>query len=197
MTPRPAGLCFASLLALAACSTVVVEGGTGGSHTGSTTSGTGGSGNTTTTTWSGTGGSGNTTTTWSGTGGSGNTTTTWSTTSTTWSTTSTTWSTSTGTTTGTTTWPPPGCDFQGDCGACTSCAWYGPCGAYADACLANPECNAILECYPACPPNDDACYQACWWDHPEGHTDYNKVAICIYCDECFYDCNGPSLGCPG
>ena len=87
----------------------------------------------------------------------------------------------------------PVCDNQGDCGACTSCAWYGPCDAYAEDCLGNAECVAIIECYQSC--NFD-CNNTCWDPHPQGHADYLAVSICIYCDNCFVDCDSATFGCP-
>lgn len=87
----------------------------------------------------------------------------------------------------------PVCDNQGDCGACTSCAWYGPCEAYAQDCLGNAECVAIIECYQSC---SFDCNSTCWDPHPQGQADYLKVSICIYCDNCFVDCDSATFGCP-
>jgi len=74
-----------------------------------------------------------------------------------------------------------------------SCAWSGPCGAYAKACLNNPECVAIMTCYETC---DKDCLVNCWLPHPKGQADHNAVSICIYCDNCFNDCNSSQYGCP-
>ena len=182
-------------LCAAACSTVVIDtrdgtggagAGTGSGATGTGATGAGASGagtGTTTGTTTGTGGVGaGTTSSTAGTGGVGAGTT---------SSTGGTTTTSTGTGTG------PVCDLSGFCGSCTQCAWDGPCGSYAQACLANPACYAIIDCYQTCPDGDQVCYDACWFDHQDGQIDYNAVAICIYCDECFVDCDSASLGCPG
>lgn len=87
----------------------------------------------------------------------------------------------------------PVCDNSGDCGTCVTCAWSSTCAAYANACSANPECVAIVNCYQTCM---GECTVQCWVPHPNGQTDYLAMAICIYCDNCFNDCDSGSFGCP-
>jgi hypothetical protein len=90
----------------------------------------------------------------------------------------------------------PVCDHTGDCDACQTCAWNGPCSLYADACKLSSECSAILICYQGCSPGDSMCFDNCYDSHPQGHVDYTKLAICILCDECYNDCDSGTVGCP-
>jgi len=88
----------------------------------------------------------------------------------------------------------PLCDGTGVCDSCASCAWNGPCQGYAQACTANPECVAIIQCYQQC--NAEDCTTPCWIPHPGGHADYLAASICVTCDNCYADCNGDQVGCP-
>lgn len=88
----------------------------------------------------------------------------------------------------------PVCDNTGVCDNCVSCAWNGPCQGYAQACLANPECVAIMQCYQQC--NQPDCTTPCWIPHPAGQADYLAASICVTCDNCYADCDGGQVGCP-
>jgi hypothetical protein len=86
------------------------------------------------------------------------------------------------------------CDGTGVCDSCQSCAWSGPCQGYANACLANADCVAIIQCYQQCTADD--CTTPCWIPYPNGHADYLAASICVTCDNCYADCNGSQVGCP-
>jgi len=85
------------------------------------------------------------------------------------------------------------CDNSGDCGACQSCAIEEACWAEWDACMST-ECYALLDCFQNC--WDDACYEDCLQQYPDAQEPYIELAICVVCDACYSDCDGPGSGCP-
>ena len=95
----------------------------------------------------------------------------------------------TGTQTGTTT-----CDDQGDCGACQNCALEGLCSSYMEACQASADCQSFFECVNSC--TDQTCFDACVAQYPTGASMYDDLALCVFCDACYNDCDGASIGCP-
>lgn len=86
------------------------------------------------------------------------------------------------------------CDNQGACFDCVTCAMEGPCEVYVAKCDGNSECVAILDCYETC--NSPDCTTECWIPHPAGQADLMQRNICLYCDNCFNDCNASNVGCP-
>lgn len=93
---------------------------------------------------------------------------------------------------------PMACDGSGDCGdsmfGCIGCALSRGCADEYDACATDADCVAYAECTAACP--DPACVDQCAVDHPGGAMLYDALAQCVYCDECYVDCDGPAQGCP-
>lgn len=79
-----------------------------------------------------------------------------------------------------------GCDV-GTCEDCQGCALNGgPCTAAVDACFADTECYALLDCLSNC--FDDACYNQCATNHQAGMPLYNTVGECVFCDVCIGSC---------
>jgi hypothetical protein len=133
-----------------------------------------------------------------GSGGSGATTTASSSDASTGTTASATTATSATATTATSTSSGAGCDDTGVCGdstmGCIACALEGNCaGQYGD-CAADADCIAFSDCAGACA--DQACYDQCVTDHMTGADIYNTLLVCVICDECYNDCDGPGSGCP-
>jgi hypothetical protein len=84
------------------------------------------------------------------------------------------------------------CDASGDCGACGNCAVHGACAAAANSCSSNQSCNALLGCLSACA--DETCADACANQNPSGLQLYMAVTVCVLCDACPVDCDGPASG---
>jgi hypothetical protein len=93
--------------------------------------------------------------------------------------------TSTVTSSATTTGGDPGCD-TGSCDSCQQCALNGVCSGQVDACFANPECSALLDCLSSCV--DEICMNDCVNAHPGGIDQYNAVGECIFCTACPLTC---------
>jgi hypothetical protein len=79
------------------------------------------------------------------------------------------------------------CD-SGNCDTCQQCALNGPCSGAVNACFADPECYALIECLQDC--FDDACFNACASAHSAGLPLYDAVGICVICDQCSLSCGG-------
>ncbi len=90
------------------------------------------------------------------------------------------------------------CDNSGDCGdsttGCIACAISYKCSDAYDACALDQGCVDFANCAGACA--DQTCYDQCVTDNPEGADLYNALLSCIFCDECFNDCDGALNGCP-
>jgi len=67
---------------------------------------------------------------------------------------------------------------------CQKCL-YTECSNEMNACLANPECVALVQCIQACAPGDMACGQACADEHPSGLLQAVALRNCRIenCDE--------------
>jgi hypothetical protein len=92
----------------------------------------------------------------------------------------------TGSTTSAVTTGGGGCD-TGSCDTCQQCAMNGgPCSDEIDACFANVDCSAFLDCLSAC--GDDVCMNACVDAHPNGLPLYDAVGTCVFCDACPLTC---------
>lgn len=84
---------------------------------------------------------------------------------------------------------PVGCDAAGDCGACGDCALNGgACNAEANACGADPSCTSFYDCVAACA--DQACFDACGGQYPQGEALYLAFVSCVVCGECPASCGG-------
>lgn len=69
---------------------------------------------------------------------------------------------------------------------CQQCL-YGACDIQMNACIANPECTAVISCYQACAGNM-ACQQQCTAQHPQGVADAQAVNSCAQAS-CSNACN--------
>jgi hypothetical protein len=94
--------------------------------------------------------------------------------------------------------PPPGgppgsaCGFGSGDATCDTCLDTNCCGD-ANACLADADCTALIDCAQSCA--DDACISACEAAHPGGTAKINALSTCAD-TTCGSACSGPSSG-PG
>jgi hypothetical protein len=56
------------------------------------------------------------------------------------------------------------------------------------ACVNNPGCNSILNCFQGCSEDDDPCYQKCWQENPQGQQSYYQLYYCFFCTACGDTC---------
>jgi hypothetical protein len=89
-----------------------------------------------------------------------------------------------------------GCEASGNCDACQSCAWFGPCTTDATACQNSSGCVSIMQCEQSCAQGDEACYTKCYWTYPQGQPAYDALLLCIDCSQCYDVCGGEMVGCP-
>jgi len=90
------------------------------------------------------------------------------------------------------------CPGEGD--ACTDCLSTS-CSADYCSCYGNVDCGELLQCWSMCPPNDQACSQACETAHPDGISAALLLSGCAAtqcpqgcpgnaplsaCDQCLY-----------
>lgn len=75
------------------------------------------------------------------------------------------------------------CMFGQPLTGCQKCL-YTDCSEQMNACLADPECVALVQCLQACPPGDQACGQTCVNDHLMGLPEAQAVRDCRmdFCD---------------
>jgi hypothetical protein len=108
---------------------------------------------------------------------------------------------------------------------CVSCAFESECVDQVSACGGEPDCcdanpcspasyvgciNACVDtanaCEMACGAGDQACVDQCGMDfdtcgmacqtqNPQGAMLYNDLVLCVICDTCPVDCDGPGSGC--
>jgi hypothetical protein len=90
-----------------------------------------------------------------------------------------------------------GCDGSGSCQTCQECAQAegGPCFDEVNACLGDPDCSAFIDCLNTCG-TDQTCVDQCAATFPNGASLYAAAVVCVVCDTCPGDCNGPGSGCP-
>lgn len=92
---------------------------------------------------------------------------------------------------------PGPCDGGGVCGVsspgCVGCAVATQCSADFDACAEEPECVAYSDCVAVCA--EPGCLEACQSAHPLGVAPHDALVACLYCDACYFDCDGASAGC--
>lgn len=100
--------------------------------------------------------------------------------------------------------PTPVCDGTGDCGdgatGCIGCSLDpngGPCWPLYQECFqVSDDCMTYYDCVVSCEGSDPACYDKCAEVFPDGAQLYSQLVICVYCDACYSDCDGPGIGCP-
>lgn len=88
--------------------------------------------------------------------------------------------------------PPSGsaCGFASGDATCDTCLDTSCCGA-ANACLADADCTALLDCAEPCA--DDACFSACEAAHPTGATKLGALSTCAT-TTCGSACGAPPSG---
>jgi hypothetical protein len=84
------------------------------------------------------------------------------------------------------------CDASGDCQTCGDCAVAGVCAPQMDACNADQDCVAFLDCISTC--QDDTCANACATQYPDGTEAYETVVTCVFCQGCTDSCSAESGG---
>ena len=74
----------------------------------------------------------------------------------------------------------PSCPGTSALSPCELCV-FTSCSSQMNACLANPDCNALLACVQACPmdANYDACVQDCGFLNFGGIDDAQNVSSCV------------------
>ena len=77
---------------------------------------------------------------------------------------------------------------------CVACALAGGCSANYQACIADQDCVAFVQCINPC--TDQACFDACAQTSPGGAQIYNTLSMCVVCQECYVVCDGAASGCP-
>lgn len=78
------------------------------------------------------------------------------------------------------------CNFGNALTGCQKCL-YTACAPQMNACIADPECLALIACLQMCMPGDMACAQACIGQHPDGLSEVQDVRDCRL-DNCFDVC---------
>ena len=90
-----------------------------------------------------------------------------------------------------------GCDYSGYCGdsssGCLGCALAGNCVDEYDSCASTQDCIDFSDCASAC--SDQSCYDDCASAYSYGASIYNDLLVCVFCNECYSDCDGASSGC--
>jgi hypothetical protein len=56
------------------------------------------------------------------------------------------------------------------------------------ACINEPSCNNILNCFQGCPEDDDFCFNQCFEDNPQGQQGYYGLYYCYFCTACGDTC---------
>jgi hypothetical protein len=82
------------------------------------------------------------------------------------------------------------CSSAADCSSCVNCALVNPCAALYNACIQDPYCNSVDQCFATCSGVDASCKQDCLTNNANGAAQYQGVLQCVYCQQC-------SKGCPG
>jgi hypothetical protein len=79
---------------------------------------------------------------------------------------------------------------------CIGCALAGNCSGQIATCQGDMDCVAFAQCIGMCAQGDQACFDACSKAHMGGASLYNDLLVCVICQECPVDCDGPGSGCP-
>ncbi|MBK8253699.1 MAG: hypothetical protein IPK82_13660 [Polyangiaceae bacterium] len=79
------------------------------------------------------------------------------------------------------------CMFGQSLNPCQTCL-YTNCSTQMNACVADSECLALIQCFQMCTPGDMMCAQACIGEHPEGWPELQEVLDCRN-DQCDGECN--------
>jgi hypothetical protein len=69
------------------------------------------------------------------------------------------------------------CSFGQPLSGCQKCL-YTACAPQMNACIADPECTALIQCLQTCTPGDMPCIQACIAQHPDGLPEAQDVRDC-------------------
>jgi hypothetical protein len=69
------------------------------------------------------------------------------------------------------------CSFGTALGPCRTCL-FSECKTAMNACFANPECTALIQCFQECSPGDMGCGQNCLAEHADGAVDAEAVRVC-------------------
>ena len=80
-----------------------------------------------------------------------------------------------------------GGSIEEQCAACQETA-FPICEDSYYACINNPGCNAILNCFQGCDEYDEPCYQQCWQENPAGQQSYYELYACFFCTACGDTC---------
>jgi hypothetical protein len=69
------------------------------------------------------------------------------------------------------------CNFGQPLSGCQKCL-YNECPQQMNACIADPECIALIQCFQMCMPGDMGCGMACVAQHPDGLPEVQAVSDC-------------------
>jgi hypothetical protein len=69
------------------------------------------------------------------------------------------------------------CNFGNPLNDCQKCL-YTDCAPQMNACIADPECIPLIQCFQMCPPGDMMCGQACIGQHPDGWPEVQELRDC-------------------
>lgn len=93
---------------------------------------------------------------------------------------------------------PFGCDTgqPGDpdsfqCQSCIECSIGSECAAAYSGCVNDQRCIDFIDCIELC--QDDGCANQCIDDNQEGYDLYVGAVVCLYCESCSVNCDGPSV----
>jgi hypothetical protein len=90
------------------------------------------------------------------------------------------------------------CDDSGDCSTCATCSQTSYCASQYDTCNNDPtlDCLFFQFCIQPCASTDQACFDDCASQYPDGAQEFNDYAVCVVCTACYDDCMGATAGCP-
>ncbi len=93
---------------------------------------------------------------------------------------------------------PFGCDSgqPGDpdsfqCQSCIECSIGSECAAAYSGCVNDQRCIDFIDCLDFC--QDDGCAEQCITQHEAGYDLYVGAIVCLYCESCSVNCDGPSI----
>jgi hypothetical protein len=85
----------------------------------------------------------------------------------------------------------PGSPDSFQCQDCIGCSIESECAAAYAGCVNDPRCNDFIECIEFC--QDDSCAEQCIDDNQAGYDLYVGAVVCLYCESCSVNCDGPSI----
>jgi hypothetical protein len=71
------------------------------------------------------------------------------------------------------------------------CSITSECAAAYEGCVFDQRCIDFNTCLESC--FDDACFEGCIDAYPEGYDLYVAAIVCLYCESCAVNCDGPSV----